>query len=390
MMLPQRFNFFSPPALAPGGTTLAGTTVRIALDRTWPIEEILLVFQITAGAGTLTFTTDGLLGLLKRVNLSINDGKQPRSIVDCSGIGLLEYAQQVGLNLDHATLQLVSEHTKATASVVASTVYRLTYRIPMVHPQLTEPLRTRALLDVNHHPQDPVLTLDFSTLAEMYSAGTAITGLVGEIVLIRRAITADQDNAIVAAGGFIPFDLIETPFTIGPSTAGEQRWPIPSPGYYTGILMRLYKAAATVVRDDISETTTAGSETRWRLESGGVVLRDWRLKHLQTLNDYSRPANSAHPTYSPFVGGSPAVTGGLAATTGYRPPSSVYLDFLSDSLGDDANELGSLLDCNLPVNQGLKMEIIASVASIATYSGALKLLGHRFFGDLNRWRAYKI
>lgn len=381
MMLKQRLQYLSPAALAPGTNTLLGQTVKLQIDRTWPLEEIIVIVDATMAATKMTtLTTDGFLGILRRVNLSVNDGVQPRSVVDFSGIGLLEYANQVGLNLDAATLQCVIAHTSA-AGYVASNKFRIVYRIPLVHPIITEPLRTRMLLDIQNHPQDPTLTLDFATATQLCATNPPAT-VTAEVILVRREMPGTLNASILGNGKFIPFDLIETPFSVAVGVAGENRFPIPLPGHYAGLLLRSYKGGATVTRDELSETTTAGSESRWRLETGSTVVREFRMKHLQAINQFSQALNSATQASSP------SFLGALAANTQYQAPGSVYLDFLTDGL-NDANELGSLLDCNLPTTSGLKMELIGSVASVATNASTLYIGGHRYFGDLSKYQALK-
>jgi hypothetical protein len=382
MMTPKRLTYLSPAALQVASGNLVGTTVKLAIDRTWPIEEIIVLMDIRAhGTPLSTLTCDGVLKLLKRVNFSINDGIQPRSAVDFTGPGLLEYALHAGLNLGPGTMECIRATIAGT--LVASSYYRIGYRIPLVHPIITEPLRTRMLCDVNNHPQDPVLTLDFGTTAEMAGAGTQCTVELADVILVRRQVSRELDERILKDGGFIKSDLIETAFQIGTGVSGEQRWQVPTPGQYANLLLRHYKGGAAVTRNDVSETLTLGSETRWRLESGGVVIHDWRNKHLQELNAYSRVLNSSDQTYAPNPGEA------LAAATLYQDPAHVMLDFLSDGVNGNqpANELGSLLDCNLPTNSGLKMEVIGSVGSVATNGSTLYIGGQRFFGDLSRWQA---
>jgi len=384
MLIPQVLQFISPAELIPGTTLLAGTTKKIVLDRTWPLEAILIFCDLTVDAsigGTLT--ADGMMGFLKTVNLTINDGVQPRTIVDASGVGLLEYASQTGINLDSATLALISEHTKASPAVVASNVYRIAYFIPLVHPQITEPRRTQMLCDINNHPQDPVLTLTFSTTAEMQTTAQDLATASCEVVLVRRRMTAGLNKSILDGGGYVPFDILESVYSIATGVTAEQRLALPIPGSYAGLMMRMYKGANPIVRGDISGNVTAGTETRWRLESGSVVLREWRTKHIKTINEMSRPLNSDNLTYAPNIG--PV----LASNTRYQDPGSFYLDFLSDAFGDDGNELGSLLDCNLPAASGLKMEVVFTPSSASTNAHALKVLGHRYFGDLARYKAFK-
>lgn len=382
MMLPQRLETLTPGSLNLSGQALLGTTVPITINRTWPIEEIGIMVTVTVGGTALTLTgPDNILGILKNVELDINDGVQPRAVVNASGMSLLEYAPQVGINLDRATLATLALSQGTT--IAANQMFRLYYRVPIVHPAIAEPLRTRMLMPCHTWAQDLSLKLQFEQAVNMYSAGT-ISAITTEIILIRRQMDAATTAAIIKTGGFIPFDLFETGYAVPATQAGQVRLKINAPGSYAGLLMRYYKngtlGSATGTRDVLDQVTTLGAETLWDIESGGVTFRQWRNKTLQTLNDFSRTANGVNQTYSPNFAGA------LAASSSFQPASSVYLDFLADSLGSDANELGSLLDLNLPQQSGLLMEIVGNVQSLTSGSG-IYLLGHRWYGDLSKWQA---
>ena len=158
----------------------------------------------------------------------------------------------------------------------------------------------------------------------------------------------------------------------------------------------------SVSRDVLDQVTTLGSEQRWRLETGNVTLRDWKMRQFQVINDWSRPVNGLSNVYAANAGyisttagatftagfsydGNPNFGGPLAANALFQPAATINHDFLTDGL-DPASELGSVLDVNQPANSGLKMEIIGSVASAATNGHTFYVGGHRIFGDLSRWQ----
>jgi len=206
MFLPQRFNYFYPSQFSNDSgadntnSALLGTTQKWAIDRTWPIEELVLTADFKVGTTALTLqgtvttpdTYDNILQLVQHVNLTVNDGKQPRSVVDCDGIALLEYATLTGVNIDQATSLLAAYSQTATLPVGN---YPLTYRIPMVETWIGEPLRSRMYLPVHTYPQDPVLTLTFQSGANMYSAGN-IRFVGVTVLLIRRQVTAASEAAL--------------------------------------------------------------------------------------------------------------------------------------------------------------------------------------------------
>ena len=437
MFLQQRISKFYPAQFYGTGASLLGTTQKWPIDRTWPIEEILLTvdFQVTTALGLYPATAqspdqfDNILQLIQHVNLTVNDGKQPRSVVDSSGIGLLEYAQLSGFNLDQATLNLAAQTgllinntpgTLAQWGVVANPAnlqigcYRITYRIPCAPVWVGDPLRSRMYLPVHTYPQDPVLTLNFQSLANIASAG-AIGQLGVTVALIRRVPTAASEAALqknpgTNPNGYIDWDLIETPFSVAPGVGTEQRLPLPIPGQYLDLAFRQYLGGANVTRQPIDATGTGatvaggfGNEQRWRIETGLVVLREWRWKDLQILNDFSRPISPAYLNLALSSGtvsqtnlnvgnlGSPAIASaaGTGNSSNFRHPVSVMLNFGSDGLsGDTVNELGSLLDCNTPANNGLKMEIIGTPLSVVTNASYLYVIGRRFFGDLSKWQKF--
>lgn len=357
MWLKPRKTYLTNSSLTPGTTALLGTTTKLTIDRTWPLEEIWVGFWHT-NAGTIPTQAgvDGFRAALVRATLTVNDGIQPRNVVDYSGVGLIEYALNTAGNVDRATLENKRVHT-------ASVTQRVWYRIPLVHPGIVGPLRTRMLLDVNNHPQDPVLSLQWAAAASIYSAN-APSAVGADVVLCRREMTPLVNKTIRDDGGFIPFDLIETSQTV--ATASEYRFQVPTPGQYAGLLMRGYDQNTS--RASIHDIT-AGSEGRVRLESGGVVIADWRDHYLAAINEATEAFDHDNAT--------------AAATA--RFPGLYFLDFLTDGIVD-ADELGSLLDCNLPAASGLKMEIIGTTRNA---SSVLHVGGHRYFGDLSRYQAKK-
>jgi hypothetical protein len=405
MFLKQKFNYFYPSQFANDSganatdSAILGTTQKWAIDRTWPIEEIVVTVDFKVAGTALTLkaspTTpdqdDNILTILQHVNLSVNDGKQPRSVVDCNGIALLEYATLTGMNLDQGTLLMAA---LSQGTTLATGSYSINYRIPIVEPWIAEPLRSRMYLPVHTYPQDPVLSLTFQLGSNMYSAGN-IRNVAASVLLIRRQPTAEseallQKTAGTNPNGYIDFDLIETPFSVAPGVGTEQRFALPIPGQYANLMFRHYLGGSTITRaeiDNSSAVANLGTENRWRIESGLVVEREWRWKHLRTLTEYSRPLNALVPSSGTLTYG--VFGGGFVSGTNYRPAASVALNFLHDGLsGDNCTELGSLLDCNAPANSGLKMEIIGTPAVVSTNASYLYVMGRRYFGDLSRWQKF--
>ncbi len=422
MYLIQHQNRFFPGTLNVNSTSgsnnsnMLGTSAKWSIDRTWPIEEILLIVNFTVNTGGLTLVAspstpdqyDNILTLVQHVSLSINDGTKPRLAVDCSGIALLEYCYRKGINLDQGTLNLMA--LSQTGQLPAGN-YKIVYRMPMVDPGIGEPLRSRMYLPVHRHPQDPVLTVQFQSAANIYSAGN-INYVGCEVVLKRREPTAQSEAAIAQVPttnpwGYIDSDLIETPFAVPLGSGAQVRIALPIPGSYLDLLFRHYLGGSTISRAEIDNGaagTAFGNEGQWFLQSGNVNTRDWAWQDMRIeaeMNDtmpaivfpklFVAATSAGSPTtnlqsVNPFYGqaGGPALT-----TQGFRPATTCFFDFLSDGLSSDmAKELGSVLDCNFPSTSGLKMEVIGTPASVSTNASYLFLMGRRLFGDLSAWQKF--
>ena len=423
MFTEQRLSVFTPPQFNLATNTILGTTQRWPIDRTWPIEEILIrvSYKATAltstavGSVTSTDQWDNVLNLISKINLSINDGRQPRSVIDSSGVRMLEYCSQVGLNLSPETWRQVQYSTQRGTAAVPTGTHQIFYRVPCADPCVGEGLRSRLYLPVHTMPQDPVLTLSFNTVAGMGLSVGSIDNVYVDIMLIRREVTKDSETLLQKTAGsnpngYIDWDLIETPYTVPLSSSAEIRFALPTPGQYIGLLMTQYRGGSpmskAVIDANLGDTVAngLGNETLWRLETGQVVKRQWRWCHLREMNSWTRTQNNI-PTDTTVTGPisniipsrlnvSPdfmnaMADGGISATAFFRSPAVCYHGFLTDNVtGDNGNELGSLLDCNTPAQQGLKMEIIGTPASVATYPSVFTVMGRRLFGDLSRWQKF--
>ena len=402
MLLDRRTAILNYPPLQATGTTLFGQTIACPIDRTWPLEEIHIIITATASGTAPTFYSgaaivtnpmvDTILGILKNANLSINDGTNPRSIVNMSGEGILEYNSRLGTSLSRATRASVA--ISQGASVTASSSFRIAYRIPLVHPLIGEPLRTRCLIPIHIYPQDPILTLTFANSADFITAGY-FSNLTCEVRLIRRQMPSSVTQGILGSGGFIPMDLIETPFSVSTASAGEVFYDLPLGGNYLNLLFRQYLGAngGAITRNVLDQTgigttvgTGLGAESRWGLVSGQVTLEEWRWRDLQDVDDFT-----SYPGYNTSANTYWAdPSGAVAANTAWQPAASTLLDFLSDGQ-DTVNELGSALDCNIPANSGLKMQLHGYITSQSgfTVPSSIYVIGHRLFGDLSGYQAIK-
>lgn len=416
MYLEQRFTPFNPPSMNLATSTILGTSQQWSVERTWPIEELVLniLFTVTTAlAPTVAGTTDsydGILNLAQRITFAVNDGRVSRNTIDVSGVGLLEYLTQAAFNLDSGTNHLIG---LVNAGVnIPTGQYQLSYRIPMVDPMIGEGLRSRMYLPVHKFSQDPVLKITFNTLANMGYGSGVIGNVYVETQLIRRVPTANSEAKLINTAprdqggifktGYIPFDLVETQYALPIGQNAEVKLDIPLPGSYVLMVVRQYRGGSTISRNVVDNSgigdTVAngfGNETQWRMEVGGGTIRSWRWRQLRTNNDSSRPIYgipenrfvAATSAGSPTSAMNTHPNFGLTISGNLRAACSTSLNFLLDGMSNDTGtELGSLLDANTPQNSGTKVQIIGTPASVATNASIISIVARRLLGDISAWQ----
>lgn len=394
MMLQTRQNFWRPliyntaPSVANAVSPMLGQTgVAYSLDQTKPIEEIGIgvTFQVVGGALTLT-GLDNILGIIKKIKVDRPSGVQSPAgtkVVDYRGIGLLEICTNLGLNLDAGTLGAIILNQGAT--IAANQWVRINYRVPLVHPRVGEPIRERQCLPVHTFADPCILTLDFEQAANMYTTATAgvITNMTVEVKLLRRQPNAAHTAAVLAAGGYMPVDLIEAPFAVATGIGTEQRISVPAAGKYLCHQFCFYQGGAGVTRGLPDAVLTVGSETKWQLQIGGTPRDEFLMNHLSINNDYSRPRNSQLQATSP-ASGLP-----VAAGTSYPIPASVLKDYLTDGIGGGqqaANEFGGVLDGDAAKAASNLIEFVFTPANVATNGHTIYVGGFRVWGDLTPYQ----
>lgn len=410
MILEQQSRLYTPNGWAPANTattvaaSLLGTNQRFPVPRLNPLEYLILQVDVrtdTTGSAPAAkalsagiVAVDNWANLIKRVTLECASPQWGNyKAVDYSGVGLLEYNANAGLNLDTATLEWI-RLALARTTLAVDTSYSFNIKVPIVYPNAAEPLLTRTLLPIHIWDQDPVLSIDLESEANMLASGHFV-GVRVSVFAVYREMTKKQTENILANGGFIKSDLIESYFDCPLGASGDQRFSINPPGSYLALNFRHYLGGnATASRDDVSLDTPTnagasgagigsfGKESIWRLETNSNTKRQWRWKNYQTVNQYSRPLNNVSQTTSP------GFAGALASGTLFQPPASVMLDFVSDGL-EFAGELGSVLDVNIPQNSGLKMEVVGpwQAPASATIASRIAYGGHRLWGDLSAFKA---
>lgn len=391
MILEKQTRVYRPRDFQAASAGILGTTQRFAIPNGNPIEAIWICMEITNGSTGLlpddgtqgVQGADNILGMVQRVQLDcVSPVWGAYKAVDFSGIGLLEYAANAGLNLPVSVWDYIRLwQANAATSLGNNAKAKLWIPIMMPHFFAAEPLRTRMLLPCHTWGnQQPVLTVQFQSSANMAKSGNTgtIASALCSIYVVYREMSEAQTSDIESKGGFIKTDIIEQQFSPGVGVGGAPvlRAPLQGPGSYLGLVCRHYLGGAQTTRKEVSNVVTFGSEDIWTLEMNTQTKRQFRWSDLKMENELSTPRNVLSQTSSPFFG--PAITAGEL----FQNPASVYMDFLSDGL-EMANELGSVLDANIAFNRGYKWEICGPWANPATNASFLYYGGHRVWGDIS-------
>lgn len=328
----------------PAVTGLAlGRTVQFEIPRDFPVEAIFIRARVTQTGAIATASADGLLGIIKNIQLKISDGADSRNPVDCSGRLLLERHLQISGNLSTD----VADAKDATTAVTRN----IDYPLYMVLPQAESPLSEMFILPVTRYNVNPVLSITIASQSDIDVNGTPTFAATVDlsITVIRRQIT-------VAQFPVLDWDLTEVSkdFT---TTVTTERFELPQPGNYTGILIATQTSSSA--RGNVAPNAGTLTEGDWSLEFLSNKLRRFRLKDLELENQLSiTPVDQ--DLY--FAG-------------------SYYLDFLSDRPGaTTADDLGSILSVNAASGTGARFNIIQNV--VGGSGVRVRYLLHRVYGNL--------
>jgi hypothetical protein len=310
-----------------------GQNLTIEIQRDFHLESLEVVVSGTISTlGTLT--ADGLAALVRRIQLTVNDGNS-RNPVDITGRGLLEYNNQVGISMDRASVLAINQS--------GTGAFELRFPVFFAHPQLIDPLRAITLLPTPRYASNPTLNLQIGALADV-GATFAITGNLS-VRVVRRMRVVDMPSFVTR-----DTELYETSTIFG-ATGPNQNVEIPVPGFYTGILARTYNTAgarADIVGNAFVTLTALGTNFRRVFPSD-----------LLAQNDFSVDVQ--------------------------RFPFSYYLDFLTDTSGDSVMELTSLFDANVYATTGAKPYLQFDINT----TGRVNTVFHRVFGDLSAFSIQK-
>jgi len=333
---------------ATDSTQALGGSYRRTLTREYHVSKMFIEFAFTVGTVAATMNADGLLALVKRVQLQISDGTQTRNVVDATGSGLIELAlNQIG-GLDRGTLNALGKNATGAYTI----------RVPILceHPQLQDPLGSRLILPFPRFNSDPVLNVQFASQTEIdtnVSPTFALTGNISvRVIVIRSEVSVPSFDTL-------DWEIAEVNQPYTASGAG-QTYEFQPVGSYTGILMRCYQSLTA--RGNV---LTVPGEARLQLFQN--VIRRFTLADIEFENDYSKYGQT-------LISGQ-----NIGLIQG-----SYYMDFLTDKAGESVDELGSVLDANMLSGSGARIQLVADVNGGANVS--IRYLTHRIFGNLDNFK----
>jgi len=338
MLYPKRTNYTNKET----GITL-GSTKSFKISRLWHIEAMFVRVRFTVSTAANVLNADGLAAILKRVTLEVSHGSNTRNPVNVTGRGLLDWNLQVCGGID--------KYFFANATANGTTTYTFYYPIWFVPPQIADPLGSAFLLPTPAFNDDPVLTLQFANASDI-DVGTgvfAISAMEADVITHRREVLGDLET--------LNTEMVETSEAFTASVT-RHATKIPTPGHYTGMLIRGY--TSTSARGDIMDSTG-----NFSLEVLGTVIRRFRLADEEVMNNLSM----FYPNQTGMNAG------------------NYFLDFLSDKVGDSVLDLGSVLSTNSLAGSGAELQLIKDITGGAGVK--MNLVTHRIFGDIAPFKLSK-
>ena len=328
------------------GVTL-GSTQRIVLPRDFAYEGFIVVVTPTVSAVAATIAPEGTFSLIKRVQLTANDGGQNRDLVNADGLSIVQRHLAYNGNIDTDTLTSFNNAFSTTGAKVM--------RIPHFFPpnELEDPARSLFLQNFPRFNNDPILTIQIGTQADIDTNGTptfAISACTIRVICLKRFVTSDAWN-------FLKTDFItqEQAYTIN---AANQRYNIPIPGWHFSIGMRMYSSATAL--GDISQT-----DGLFRITALNVTERTIQATDLRGVNQYSIGAD---------------VAAGANGNQRALQNTAYFFDYITDLTGASVTNLDTLLNSNPYVALGTQPQVVADINGSA--GRKIVYMHDRCYGDI--------
>jgi len=306
-------------------------------NRQYWLDGIILTCRLKHGSTTLSsFKSDGIWNGIKRVQLSANEGDgATRTILDAHGAALVEENRQLCGFIDEVTY-----YNQARTGITATEVL---WNVPIMfrHPILPEPASIYTALPLPRYGSDPVLDIQFGTLAEIAGAGAldaTFTNIAVEATFLYREVI-DLD------GKFPHWKTEIISRDHAWASSGAQQYEIPSTGLLCSVYQQNYTSAGT--RGDIQNKDTEV----WTLE-----FRNRSIVRMTEAGNRALCGMSMH------------------SDVGYmaHSPEGMFYDLLADVTLTDAFHLRSALDLSPESLKGgkafIKAQNLASTGYISRFT----------------------
>lgn len=335
-----------------------GGSVQFQITRDFFLDSLMIEVSGTVStASTANQAADGLLGLVKNIQLQIADGQSNRTQTNVSGISAIQKGFTLCGAIDQATLNTFINTTPASG-IIPTGAFLIRYPLFFKHPKISDPIGSAFMLPLPRYNANPVLTVQMATQGQIDQNGTPTfaiaAGVTVRILLNKRQV----DN--------VAFPTIDHEFVeqtqVFAASGQQQLFEAQVPGSYFGIGMRGYTGAAPA--QAWADPTGGGLVT---LQILGNTLRGSRFTDIQWQNQLAMQDN-----WSAAIALSSTQANGLFK-------GLAFYNFLHDGFGLEVGELGSVLNANLLAGAGTRVQILTD---IATGGNQISYFWDRVFGDL--------
>jgi hypothetical protein len=349
MLFPLRQQILPPVTGIP-----LGGSAQFAITRDFFLDSLIVEVTGVITTGAATAGPDGMLGIVRNLQLAISDGSSNRNQTSVSGVSAVQKGFLTTGSIDQGTL-----NTQLIGMAANATQFLLRFPLFFKHPQLSDPVGSAFMLPLPRYNTNPVLTVTFANQAQLDQNAAPTfaiaAGLTCRLILNKRQV----DN--------IQFPTLESEFiesTVAyTQNATNQLFELQVPGSYFLFGLRGYVGA--VASSAWADPTIAGGQLQLQLL--GNTLRQSRFSDLAYMNQLSTQDNwSAVATRN-------AVFGLFAGMAAYN--------FLHDGFGLEVGEVGSALNSNVLAGSGSRVQLLQDIAGAANLS--IAYFWDRIFGDLS-------
>ena len=374
-----------------------GSAIQVPIPREFFLEGLIISFKVSGynatnySMATPSFAGDFLAGICDNIRLDVPTGSTLRSPVNASSAALLHYFRLLNGGLDRRTI-MATDRILNTASMwpagSGAGAFREAYiNIPIMFtpPNIDDPNASFFLLPLPRYSANPLLNIQVTNtgaapapFATGNGTSTVSPTLQYKITMLRRFVDAPSFPVYDTE-----FNFVRLPF---PNAGDNQYNEIPAPGAFTSLMFMTYQADGKTVLPLVDEnswySSTSGSgaivqgtgftqyNKYFELKFLGNTIRRMNPLEIQAVGDWSTDV-CVNPT---------ATVSQDAGTIG---PHVFMWDFMSDRVGANAGDFGSVLDTTPLVGQGARVQLYASPTYSGTGGSVMYMYYHRVFGDIS-------